>query len=90
MFWILLYIYISPISVLLLFNTDKLVNLMQLVFWLVSSAAGSYDLVKSGSALEKAENPRVYFLVLSVGFFCPYNLKLLPETKNCRTGKIEL
>lgn len=75
MFWILLYIYISPISVLLLFNTDKLVNLMQLIFWLVSSATGSYDLVKSGSALEKAENPRVYFLVLLVAGFLSIQLE---------------
>jgi len=45
-----------------------MVNLMQLIYWLVSSAAGSYDLVKFGSASENAENSRNCFLVLWVGF----------------------
>ena len=64
-----LFVYIIPILILLFFNTDNLVNLMQLIFWLVSPAAGTYNLVKSGSVSEKAENRWDSFLVLWVGGF---------------------
>lgn len=84
-FWTFIYRYNIPISVLLLFNMGKLLNMMQLIFWLMSSTAGCYDLVKSGSASKTAENPRVYFLVLWVVFY-PYNLKLIPERKNWETS----
>lgn len=51
----------------------KLVNEIELVFWLACPASGRCELVKSPSDIKS------YVVALRVDFFCPYNLKLLPE-----------